>query len=89
MVLADSVVRLLPGVLGDADSARFESFDDGNLDYPQYTRPVEYRGMEVPEVLRSGDHAKIDTWRQEQAKERTKQMRPDLLARDQDENRSE
>lgn len=79
LVLIDSVVRLLPGVLGDADSARYESFSDGLLDHPHYTRPVEYRGMEVPEVLRSGDHARIAAWRQEQATNRTSSRRPDLL----------
>ena len=79
LVLVDSVVRLLPGVLGDADSARYESFSDGLLDHPQYTRPVEYRGMTVPEVLRSGDHAKIAAWRREQAEKRTRERRPDLF----------
>lgn len=79
LVLLDSVVRLLPGVLGDADSIRFESFTDGILDHPHYTRPVEFRGRAVPEVLRSGDHAAIEKWRREASLERTKKRRPDLL----------
>lgn len=82
LVLVDSIVRLLPGVLGDADSATFESFNTGLLDHPHYTRPVEYRGMAVPEVLRSGDHARIAAWRLEQSLALTKKRRPDLLDRD-------
>ena len=82
MVLVDAVVRLLPGALGHADSCRDESFSQGLLEYPQYTRPREFRGMTVPEVLLSGDHAQIEKWRREQALERTRQRRPDLLARD-------
>src|SRR3990172_3516351 len=79
MVLIDAVVRLLPGALGDETSAMDESFTDGTLEYPQYTRPREFRGMEVPEVLLSGDHGKIAAWRQEQSLERTLERRPDLL----------
>ena len=79
MVLVDAVVRLLPGVLGDEDSAGDDSFSNGLLEYPQYTRPEEFRGMKVPEVLLSGDHAKIAQWRKEQSIERTKRHRPDLL----------
>ena len=79
MVLIDAMVRLLDGALGDEDSAADDSFSDGLLEYPQYTRPEEFRGMKVPEVLLSGDHAKIAKWRKEQALERTKQNRPDLL----------
>lgn len=79
MVVIDAVVRLLPGVLGDDESSHDESFSHGQLEYPQYTRPAEFRGMKVPEVLLSGNHAEIEKWRREQAKLRTKQQRPDLL----------
>jgi tRNA (guanine37-N1)-methyltransferase len=79
MVVIDAVVRKLPGVLGDEGSAVDESFYDGLLEYPQYTRPATYRGMGVPDVLRSGDHAAIDAWRRERSLERTWQRRPDLL----------
>lgn len=79
MVLIDAVVRLLPGALGDEASAADESFTDGTLEYPQFTRPREFRGMEVPEVLLSGDHGKIAAWRREQSLERTLERRPDLL----------
>jgi tRNA (guanine37-N1)-methyltransferase len=79
MVIIDAVTRLLPGVLGDEDSARQESFSQGLLEYPQYTRPAEFRGMKVPEVLLSGNHAEIARWRAEQAQLRTKERRPDLL----------
>ena len=71
MVLIEAVTRLIPGVLGKEESARFESFEQGLLDFPQYTRPREFRGMEVPEVLLSGDHEKIRRWRLEQARVRT------------------
>jgi tRNA (guanine37-N1)-methyltransferase len=79
MVLIDAVVRLLPGALGDERSAQDESFSSGLLEYPQYTRPRSYRGLEVPEVLLSGDHARIEAWRREEAFERTRQRRPDLI----------
>ncbi|MBI3273297.1 MAG: tRNA (guanosine(37)-N1)-methyltransferase TrmD [Planctomycetes bacterium] len=79
MAILDSVIRLLPGVVGDPASLEEESFSAGMLDYPHYTRPREYRGMTVPEVLVSGDHAKILEWRREQALRRTKEMRRDLL----------
>jgi tRNA (guanine37-N1)-methyltransferase len=79
MVLIDAVARLLEGALGDADSAQDESFTDGLLEYPQYTRPDVFRQMKVPEVLLSGDHAKIAEWRKKQSLERTKKNRPDLL----------
>jgi len=79
MVVIDAVMRLLPGVLGDDDSSSDESFSHGLLEYPQYTRPAEFRGMKVPEVLLNGNHAKIEKWRREQAKLRTKERRPDLL----------
>ncbi len=80
MVIIDAVTRLLPGVLGDDESSKEESFGSGLLEYPHYTRPAEYRGMKVPEVLLSGNHAQIAKWRAEQAKLRTQERRPDLLA---------
>ena len=79
MVLVDAVVRLLPGALGHEQSAELESFADGVLEYPQYTRPREYRGLSVPDVLLSGDHGKIADWRRQQALHRTRERRPDLL----------
>ena len=81
MVIIDAVTRLLPGVLGDDESSRDESFsaDAGGLEYPHYTRPAEFRGLKVPEVLLSGNHAEIAKWRAEQARQRTKERRPDLL----------
>lgn len=79
MVLTDCVARFIPGVLGSADSPEEESFSDGLLEYPQYTRPRELRGMEVPEVLLSGDHAKIKAWRRVESLRATKKHRPDLL----------
>ena len=79
MVVVDAVTRLLPGVLGDDESAQEESFSHGLLEYPQYTRPAEFRGMKVPEVLLSGNHGEIARWRAEQARLRTKEIRPDLL----------
>lgn len=78
MVVIDAVVRLLPEALGDERSAEEESFSEGLLEYPHYTRPEEFRGMKVPEILLSGDHGKIAKWRREQAIERTKSYRPDL-----------
>jgi len=78
MVVIDAVTRLLPGVLGDDASSRDESFSAGLLEYPQYTRPAEFRGMKVPDVLLSGNHAGIEKWRAEQAKRRTRERRPDL-----------
>lgn len=74
-VLVDSIVRLIPGVLNDGESALTDSFQDGLLGCPQYTRPAEYLGMRVPEVLLSGDHQKIELWRQEQREQRTKRLR--------------
>jgi len=79
MVVIDAVTRLLPGVLGDDSSAVEESFSHGLLEYPQFTRPAEFRGMKVPEVLLSGNHAAIAKWRAEQARLRTSERRPDLL----------
>jgi tRNA (guanine37-N1)-methyltransferase len=79
MVIVDSVARMLPGVLGADDAAQHDSFYNGLLEYPQYTRPREFRGWEVPEVLVSGDHAKIDRWRRKQSLKITLACRPDLL----------
>ena len=79
MVVIDAVVRLLPGVLGDDASSQDESFSTGMLEYPQYTRPAEFRGMKVPEVLVSGNHAEIAKWRAAHAKLRTRERRPDLM----------
>ena len=81
MVLIDSIVRLIPGVLGDDNSAKFESFESGMLEYPQYTRPAEFIGKRVPEVLLSGDHKKIEVWRKAHALNRTMERRPDLIKR--------
>lgn len=78
LVMADAIVRLLPGSLGDAESALDDSFQDGLLAPPVYTRPPEYKGLKVPEVLQSGNHSKVKAWREGQALERTKQLRPDL-----------
>jgi tRNA (guanine37-N1)-methyltransferase len=80
-VVIDAVTRLLPGVMGNEQSAGDESFADGLLEYPQYTRPLEFRGYAVPEVLRSGDHARIARWRRAEALRRTIARRPDLLER--------
>jgi len=79
MAIADSVARLLPGVLGSPDSAPHDSFYDGLLEYPQYTRPADYKGMKVPDILLSGNHADIEKWRREQSLKRTIERRPDLL----------
>ena len=79
MVVIDAVARLLPGVLGDDASSSDESFSQALLEYPQYTRPADFRGMKVPEVLMNGNHAEIEKWRREQAKLRTKEQRPGLL----------
>ena len=83
MVVLDSVVRLLPGALNKWESAVNESFSTGLLDYPQYTRPAEYRGHQVPEVLLSGNHEQIEKWRKQKALEKTKQVRPELLEKKQ------
>lgn len=80
LAIVDCVVRLLPGVLGCGDSAAAESFQSPQLDHPHYTRPREYAGLRVPEVLLSGNHAEIEAWRRAQAQERTRQRRPDLLS---------
>lgn len=81
MVMMDTISRLVPGVLGNGDSADKESFSDGLLEYPQYTRPAEILGRKVPEVLLSGHHEKIEAWRREKSLERTRQFRPDLYRR--------
>lgn len=78
-VIADAVIRLVPGVLGDEQSALADSFQDGLVAPPEYTRPPEFRGWKVPDILLSGNHAKIEQWRYEQAIERTRQRRPELL----------
>ncbi|KAF0093639.1 MAG: tRNA (guanine37-N1)-methyltransferase [Puniceicoccaceae bacterium 5H] len=78
-VMIDAVCRYVPGVLGEEKSLTQDSFSDKLLGFPQYTRPVEYRGMRVPDILLSGDHAKIESWRQERRLEKTQQRRPDLL----------
>lgn len=79
MIIVDAIVRLIPGVLGDKKSLHFESFEDNLLEYPQYTRPANFRGMKVPAVLLSGDHDKIRGWRRKEALAITKAKRPDLL----------
>lgn len=79
MVLVDAVVRLLPGVLEKEDATTFESFEEGLLEYPQYSRPEDFNGWKVPEVLLSGDHKKIEAWKKEKSLEKTKKVRPDLL----------
>ena len=85
-VLLDAVIRLLPGVMGNAQSGDHESFENRLLEHPHYTRPAEWQGRTVPEVLQSGDHKRIDTWRREQALELTRDRRPDLLENDLDLN---
>ncbi|MCI0541544.1 MAG: tRNA (guanosine(37)-N1)-methyltransferase TrmD [Verrucomicrobiales bacterium] len=82
MIIIDAVTRLLPGVLGDDSSARDDSFSQGLLEYPHYTRPADFRGWKVPEVLLSGNHADIARWRREQALLRTRLKRPDLCRED-------
>ncbi len=84
MILVDATTRLLPGVLGSDDSTACESFSDGRLEYPQFTRPASYRGHDVPEVLLSGHHQKIAEWRDKQSAERTRARRPDLLTGESD-----
>ena len=79
LVLIDSVARLISGVLGHGDSVKFESFENNMLEYPQYTRPADFKGMKVSEVLISGDHKKIEEWRRSEALKRTRKRRPDLL----------
>ncbi len=81
MMLLDACIRLLPGVMGAASSADEESFENGLLEYPHYTRPVEWEGRTIPQVLRSGDHAKVAAWRKQQAEDHTRLRRPDLWER--------
>ncbi len=80
LALINGVVRLLPGTVGKVESLQAESFEDGLLDYPHYTRPAEFRGLKVPDVLRSGNHAEIARWRKQQQWQRTQERRPDLLS---------
>ena len=88
MLLIDAVIRLIPGVLGDETSHKYDSFSQsGMLEYPQYTRPREFRGMEVPDVLLSGNHPEIARWREEQSRMRTAERREDLLGDLGDSNR--
>ncbi|HEY4643483.1 MAG TPA: tRNA (guanosine(37)-N1)-methyltransferase TrmD, partial [Bacteroidota bacterium] len=82
LVVIDAVVRLIPGVLGDAESALDDSFQQNSLDYPHYTRPPEFKGMKVPEVLLTGHHSEIKKWREAQALKRTSERRKDLLDRE-------
>lgn len=89
MVVIDTVVRLVPGVLGHDDSTDEESFTENLLEYPQYTRPAEFRGMEVPDVLQSGNHQKIAQWRRQQALRRTEKRRADLLKNSETEQKDE
>ena len=79
MVMIDTISRLVKGVLNNDDSAKYESFADNRLEYPQYTRPEEFMGMKVPKVLLSGDHKKVEQWREEESLKRTRERRPDLL----------
>jgi tRNA (guanine37-N1)-methyltransferase len=79
LVLLEAVGRLVPGVVGNEESLSAESFEEGLLDHPHYTRPREFRGMQVPEVLHSGDHARIERWRREAAEDKTRRNRPDLI----------
>ena len=79
MVLIDCITRLVPGVLGDKNSLKFESFEGNLLEYPHYTRPADFRGLTVPGVLLSGDHRKIESWRKKQSQDRTRGRRPDML----------
>jgi len=81
LAIVNGVVRLRPGTVGKTDSLKFESFETDLLDYPQYTKPARFRGWEVPEILRSGNHAKIAAWRRAQQEQRTRERRPDLWAR--------
>lgn len=79
LVLLDAVIRLLPGVMGNTESGETESFETGLLEHPHYTKPVEFEGREIPAILTSGDHGKVDKWRREKAEELTRARRPDLL----------
>jgi len=81
LVIIDAIVRLLPGALGDSESALNDSFQTGLLDYPQYTRPAEFRGMKVPDVLLAGNHEEVRKWREARSLEKTAKRRPDLVER--------
>ena len=89
LVVTDAIVRLLPGVIGDSESALGDSFQDDLLDAPWYTKPASFRDMEVPEILLGGDHRRINEWRQSKALEKTEQLRPDLLRDDEQDRESE
>ena len=89
MIMVDAISRLIPGVLNNDVSAEFETFEDNLLEYPQYSRPEEWHGIKVPEVLLSGDHAKVDEWRRDQSIRRTLRMRPDLFEKFLVDNRDE
>ena len=89
MIVIDAVTRLIPGVLGDDESSLDESFSHGLLEYPHYTRPAEFRGQKVPDILLSGNHAEIAKWLTEQARQRTQERRPDLMSRSQREEARE
>ena len=82
MVMIDAISRLMPGALNNRESAQYDSFQDGLLEYPQYSRPKEWRGRQVPEILLSGHHANVEKWRHEQSLLRTRERRPDLLEKD-------
>ncbi|MGI9355487.1 MAG: tRNA (guanosine(37)-N1)-methyltransferase TrmD [Rhizobiaceae bacterium] len=84
MVLLDAIVRLLPGVMGNAESGKHESFENGLLEHPHYTRPVEWEGRTIPDMLTSGNHAKVEAWRREQSEKLTRERRPDLSEREND-----
>ena len=86
LVLLDAVVRLLPGVMGNDLSGEYESFETGLLEHPHYTRPAEWEGMAIPEILTSGNHGKVEKWQREQAEKLTAKRRPDLIARTQKES---
>ena len=88
-ILSDAIIRVIPGVIGDEMSALLDSFQDGLLSPPVYTRPFDYKGMKAPEILRSGDSKKVDQWRHEQALQRTKERRPDLFKEWNEENKKE
>jgi tRNA (guanine37-N1)-methyltransferase len=81
-VVLDAIIRLLPGVMGNVESGQFESFEQGLLEHPHYTRPAEWEGQSIPEILTSGDHAKVARWQRQQAEELTRRRRPDLMPED-------
>lgn len=89
LAITDSIIRLLPGALGDSESALTDSFQDPLLSAPVYTRPAEFRGMKVPDVLMSGDHKKVSEWQSEQAVKRTKKLRPDLFEKFNEESKAQ